>query len=925
MGQPVIQTSFNSGEWAPSLYSRVDLQKYHSGAALLQNFFVDYRGGATTRPGTRYVLQAKSPQARLIPFKASFLVTYILEFGPGYIRFFNNGAPVLENAKTITSAAAGPPEVFTSVSHGYSNGDWIFAGNVYYIIANATTNTFTLTDLFGNPINTNPFTLPTSAQRVYTITSPFAAADLFLLKYVQDVNLLFICHPNYPPQVLTLNAATNWTLAAISFVPTVATPTGLSITQTGTGSSSVAYVVTAVDASGQESSPSTPVQSNSVSGAGATTQSITWTTVPKAVAYNVYRTIFSNTSSIPAGVPFGFVGSTTSNAFIDTSITADFSNVAPTPENPFQGAGVQTVTVTNHGSGYTTVPSVSFTAAPGGGVTATGFATMFISNSSLASQGSGFVVGSQYAAQGYPSVVITVTAVNPSTLGILLYTLSSSLILSSGLPTQLNFFGQGIFATINISWSVNSVILTNPGAGYLTAPSVSFSFGGAAAVTTLGAGSSGNPAVPSLIQQRLFLGGPVLSPAQFNLSQPGAPFNFNVSFPTDAGDAIQGTLTSTTLHQIKAAIPVQLGLMIFTDQAAWLLNGGSPGSPISAISVSANPQGYTGSSDLPPIATATDLLYVQAKQSIVRDLAFNFYLNNFIGSDISILSSHLFYGFSLIQWAFAEEPFKLIWAIRNDGVMLCLTFLKEQEVIAWSQHNTQGTFTSVAAVNENTPLGNVDAVYVLTNRTINGVAVGYIERLVDLTYPNDYKSSWQVDAGIGYNGPPATTFSGAQQLGGMVVTGLADGVVINFTMPPSGTFVFGPGGTPGLTGIASASIVTVGLSFLPTLTTLPLDLGEPTVQSKRKKISGVTLKVNQALGLSMGRSVATALPLQDLILNNVGSMTNTLVTGLVTGDVRGYMDPLWDVPGQYTIQQTNPYPATVLGVVPEIDVGDTGK
>ncbi len=63
MSNPIIQPSFNSGEWAPALNARVDLAKYHSGAALLRNFFVDYRGGATTRPGTRYVLQTRLTSA----------------------------------------------------------------------------------------------------------------------------------------------------------------------------------------------------------------------------------------------------------------------------------------------------------------------------------------------------------------------------------------------------------------------------------------------------------------------------------------------------------------------------------------------------------------------------------------------------------------------------------------------------------------------------------------------------------------------------------------------------------------------------------------------------------------------------------------------------------------------------------------------
>src|SRR5229473_3140711 len=131
MSNPIIQPSFNSGEWAPALNARVDLAKYHSGAALLRNFFVDYRGGATTRPGTRYVLQTQSTNTvRIIPFQASFAVTYILEFGQGYLRFFNNGAPVLEAPTIISGATQANPGIITDTAHGYGPGDWILITGV---------------------------------------------------------------------------------------------------------------------------------------------------------------------------------------------------------------------------------------------------------------------------------------------------------------------------------------------------------------------------------------------------------------------------------------------------------------------------------------------------------------------------------------------------------------------------------------------------------------------------------------------------------------------------------------------------------------------------------------------------------------------------------------------------------------------------
>src|SRR6266849_1431859 len=211
MSNPVIQPSFNSGEWAPALNARVDLAKYHSGAALLRNFFVDYRGGATTRPGTRYILKTFSNlTVRIMPFQASFAVTYILEFGQGYLRFFNNRAPLLQAPTTISNIPQANPAVVIDTAHGYSNGDWILISNVagmtqvngnYYIVAGAAANTFQLNDLFGNPVNSTTYTAYTSggtAARVYTITSPYQAAELAKLKFVQNVNQMYICHPNYP-------------------------------------------------------------------------------------------------------------------------------------------------------------------------------------------------------------------------------------------------------------------------------------------------------------------------------------------------------------------------------------------------------------------------------------------------------------------------------------------------------------------------------------------------------------------------------------------------------------------------------------------------------------------------------------------------------------------------------------------------------
>lgn len=938
MAEQAIQASFNSGEWSPKLYARVDITKYRSGAALLENFFVDYRGGASTRPGTEYILQCyKSATAvRLIPFQASFSVGYVLEFGDQYIRFYFDGEPVLETAETITSSAAGPPEVFTAAAHGYSNSDWIFVENKYYVVANVTTNTFTLTDLFGVAINTNPFTLPASAQRVYTLASPYAAADLATLKFAQNVNQLIICHPSYTPYVLTLIAATNWNILPITFGSTASAVSGVTVTPSSsltTGSPQTtfySYAITSVDANGQESVPSYqgggPWQDvRTVAGS----ISLGWNVVPGAIQYNIYRANLSYNGVIVApGQVYGYLGSTsngTTNVFVDSNIAPDFSTTPPVAQNPFIGSGVASVAVTAPGT-YTTVPTVSFTGAAST-IAASATVTLQVQGTpTVGAGGAGYAAGDFVTfTNGVVLQVDTVAAgVVTAWLPVTTAGSNSGSVTSGSTPAnpvaQLSTTGAGAGATANLVWGVGVITVLNSGAGYVATPTVTFSAGAATATATLSATSNGFPSVPGFFQQRLVLAAPTGSPQTFYMSRSGEYFNFDTSQISQASDAITGTLVSGQLNTIRSMVPQTTGLLILTDRNSWLINGGSNGSAVTPFALVANAQSFNGISNVPPIIANFDVLYVQAKGSIVRDSSYNFYANVFTGTDISAISSHLFYGYTVDEWAWAEEPFKVLWAVRSDGAMLTLTFLKEQEFIGWAHSVTDGSFKSVATVVESTATaGEVDAVYTVVERTINGQTLKYVERVAERTFPNGVEDAWCVDCGISYSGAPATNFSGAEFLAGETVTGLADGEVITpFVMPTNGDFTLA----------TAASKVTVGLAFTAKLQTLPLELGDPTVQGKVKKINNVDVRVADTLGLSIGSDFTHLTAMKDLVRGNVSSMltgqSSQLVIDLVSGDARTWLDPTYTVPGQYCIQQSDPLPATVLGVIPNITIGDDG-
>lgn len=98
--QNITLTSFNAGEMSPLMEGRVDFAKYKSGARTLQNMIVRAQGPVTRRPGTKYIATVKDSNdpVRIIPFEYSTTDAYVIEMGDDYLRFYRNGAQVLDGA-----------------------------------------------------------------------------------------------------------------------------------------------------------------------------------------------------------------------------------------------------------------------------------------------------------------------------------------------------------------------------------------------------------------------------------------------------------------------------------------------------------------------------------------------------------------------------------------------------------------------------------------------------------------------------------------------------------------------------------------------------------------------------------------------------------------------------------------------------------
>lgn len=222
-----IQSSFSSGEFSPLLFGGVDNERYKAALATCKNYVPTTQGGLLRRPGTYFVWPVKdsTKETRLIPFEFSTTQAYMLEFGHQYIRFYKDNGIITLTETNITGATQANPVVVTSNAHGYSNGDRIAINSVSgmtqlnnreFTVANVTANTYELAGINGTGFSA--YTSGGTAGEIYEISSPYAEADLFQIKYTQSADVLYITHPTYAPRKLTRTGHTSWTLTEITFL-----------------------------------------------------------------------------------------------------------------------------------------------------------------------------------------------------------------------------------------------------------------------------------------------------------------------------------------------------------------------------------------------------------------------------------------------------------------------------------------------------------------------------------------------------------------------------------------------------------------------------------------------------------------------------------------------------------------------------------
>lgn len=411
------------------------------------------------------------------------------------------------------------------------------------------------------------------------------------------------------------------------------------------------------------------------------------------------------------------------------------------------------------------------------------------------------------------------------------------------------------------------------------------------------------PAAVGYFEQRRVFAGSNIKPQTVWMTATGTNSNMSYHLPLQDDDRISFTVSSKDLNQIQHVIPLQQ-LLLLTSAAEWRV---SPlnSDAITPTSISVRPQSYVGASPVQPVMANNTAIYVAARGGHIREISYNYTAGGYITGDLSLRANELFDGSTVTDLAYSKEPFPIVWAVSSTGSMLGLTYVPEQQVGAWFELNTKGSFESVAVVQE----GDSDAVYCVVSRQVGGKTVKTVERM-ERRGRKVRNDDVFLDMAGRYEGDPTTTLSGLTWLAGSAVTINADGVVYEGVKVSEQGTVELP---------KAASRVTVGLPYSMELQTMPVIFGlsdGSLGKGRAKNINRVWIRVRSAAAPEVGPSFEVMTQQKTRTKEVPGDPP-----GLIDGVVEVVSPGAWETDASVCIRLSKPLPFTLVSHSAEVAVG----
>ena len=420
--------------------------------------------------------------------------------------------------------------------------------------------------------------------------------------------------------------------------------------------------------------------------------------------------------------------------------------------------------------------------------------------------------------------------------------------------------------------------------------------------------AQGYPAAVAFYEDRLAFAGTNGSPRGVWMSKSGDYNNFGTSSPTsEDDDSIQIVLTSRKMSIIHSLITMRQSLMAFSEDGVNTISYAD--SSLTPSSVTQRAESYFGAKEIEPLTVGAQVIYVQEVGGAVRDIGYDYVQDAYSGDEVSLFASHLVNRTVPVEMAYQQEPDSIVWFVRDDGVLLSCTYMREQKMVAWAKHTTQGQFESVCVI----PYGNNARVWCAVKRTTNGADVRCIERMT-LRLPTEKpEDQCYLDSAYAYDEDTATDTLTVPHLAGQTVRVMMDGNIL----PDN---VVANDGT--LTLERAGKKILVGLGYLSKLETLNIEtqgfVRQGVMQGHKLQIAEIVLRLLHTRGGRIGSDENHLDEWQRRArLDFLGNAID-----LYTGDVHLVGNFTKEEGGNVMIVQDVPMPFTLLAIMMGVKVSD---
>lgn len=191
------------------------------------------------------------------------------------------------------------------------------------------------------------------------------------------------------------------------------------------------------------------------------------------------------------------------------------------------------------------------------------------------------------------------------------------------------------------------------------------------------------PRVGVVYQQRLLMTEAIDLEAIY-ASRPGFQNNFFRDYPLSSDSALKFKSGTSGKANVMFMLDAD-GLVVFTTIGIFT-NVGS----LSPTNLALDKKGaWKIDQDIPPLAVPGGVFFVDSATNTVRNLVWSNELASYNAADVSIFSNHLFLRKKIKTWAFQTGKVPVLWVTFDDGTFASFTYEFDQEMRAWTRHDSE--------------------------------------------------------------------------------------------------------------------------------------------------------------------------------------------------------------------------------------------